>query len=69
MTSFLSLAFSLHPDEMKEIFVLRSLGTTGGYSVGLIISFFAYKFLGYFGLFAFLALISFLVSFTLLGFK
>ena len=69
LTSFLSLAFSLYPGQTEHIFVLRSLGTAGGYSVGLIISFFAYQLLGYFGLFAMLALIAFLVSLTLLLFR
>ena len=69
LTSFLSLAFSLYPAQTEHIFVLRSLGTSGGSSVGLIVSFFAYRLLGYFGLFAMLALIAFLASLTLLLFS
>ena len=69
MASFLSLAFSLFPAEIGDIFVLRSLGVAGGYSVGLIVSFFPYELFGYFGLFAMLSLISFLVSLTLLCFE
>ena len=69
MTSFLSLAISLYPGKTEHIFVLRSLGTAGGYSVGLIISFFAYQLLGYFGLFALLSLIFIIVSLALLLFN
>lgn len=69
MTSFLSLAFSLFPDKIEYIFVLRSLGTAGGYSVGLIISYFAYELLGYVGLFVMLFLFSSFLSFTIFCFK